>query len=155
MFTTNYFLSLRNVLSHRLHPADVICNNVQPAQPGQVVNCMYYQKGIFRVEPLALPTERPPHENSSYTCVLSLFRSAFAPFHSFTVLVSTRGFISVPVSNQGPVLVLQRFVSFPGLKNETYTCVLSLFRSAFAPFHSFTVLVSTRGLLVSNQGPGD
>ena len=44
------------------------------------------------------------------------------------------------------VLVLLRFVSFPGLKNEAYTCVLSLFRRAFAPFHSFTVLVSTRGL---------
>ena len=43
------------------------------------------------------------------------------------------------------VLVLLRFVSFPGLKNEAYTCVLSLFRRAFAPFHSFTVLVSTRG----------
>jgi len=43
------------------------------------------------------------------------------------------------------VLVLVRFVSFPGLKNEAYTCVLSLFRRAFAPFHSFTVLVSTRG----------
>ena len=46
--------------------------------------------------------------------------------------------------------VFQRFVSFPGLKNEAYTCVLSLFRGAFAPFHSFTVLVSTRGLPVSN-----
>ena len=44
------------------------------------------------------------------------------------------------------VIVLLRFVSFPGLKNEAYTCVLSLFRRAFAPFHSFTVLVSTRGL---------
>ena len=43
------------------------------------------------------------------------------------------------------VLVLQRFVSFPGLKNEAYTCVLSLFRRAFAPFHNFTVLVSTLG----------
>ena len=43
------------------------------------------------------------------------------------------------------VLVLLRFVSFPGLKNEAYTCVLSLFRRAFAPFHSFTVLVSIRG----------
>ena len=43
------------------------------------------------------------------------------------------------------VLVLLRFVSFPELKNEAYTCVLSLFRRAFAPFHSFTVLVSTRG----------
>ena len=43
------------------------------------------------------------------------------------------------------VLVLLRFVSFPGLKNEAYTCVLSLFRRAFAPFHGFTVLVSTRG----------
>ena len=43
------------------------------------------------------------------------------------------------------VLVLLRFVSFPGLKNEAYTCVLSLFRRAFAPFQSFTVLVSTRG----------
>ena len=43
------------------------------------------------------------------------------------------------------VLVLQRFVSFPGLKNEAYTCVLSFFRRAFAPFHSFTLLVSTRG----------
>ena len=48
------------------------------------------------------------------------------------------------------VPVLQRFVSFPGLKNEAYSCVLSLFRRAFAPFHSFTVLVSTRGLPVSN-----
>ena len=43
------------------------------------------------------------------------------------------------------VLVLQRFVSFPGLKNEAYTCVLSFFRRAFAPFHSFTLLVSTLG----------
>ena len=43
------------------------------------------------------------------------------------------------------VLVLLRFVSFPGLKNEAYTCVRSLFRRAVAPFHSFTVLVSTRG----------
>ena len=43
------------------------------------------------------------------------------------------------------VLVLLRFVSFPGLKNEAYTCVLSLFRRAFAPFHSFTVLDSIRG----------
>ena len=43
------------------------------------------------------------------------------------------------------VLVLLRFVSFPGLKNKAYTCVLSLCRRAFAPFHSFTVLVSTRG----------
>ena len=45
------------------------------------------------------------------------------------------------------VLVLQRFVSFRGLKNEAapYTCVLSLFRRASVPFHSFTALVSTRG----------
>ena len=43
------------------------------------------------------------------------------------------------------VLVLQRFVSFPGLKDEAYTCVLSLFRRAFASFHSFTLLVSTCG----------
>ena len=43
------------------------------------------------------------------------------------------------------ILVLLCFVSFPGLKNEAYTCVLSLFRRAFAPFHSFTVLLSTRG----------
>ena len=43
------------------------------------------------------------------------------------------------------VLVLPRFVSFLGLKNEAYTCVLSLFRRAFVPFHSFTMLVSTRG----------
>ena len=43
------------------------------------------------------------------------------------------------------VLVLLRLVSFPGLKNEAYTCVLSLFGRAFASFHSFTVLVSTRG----------
>ena len=43
------------------------------------------------------------------------------------------------------LLVSLRFVSFPGLKNEAYTCVLSLFRKAFAPFHSFTMLVSTRG----------
>ena len=28
MFITNYFLSLRNVLSHRSRSADVICNNV-------------------------------------------------------------------------------------------------------------------------------
>ena len=42
------------------------------------------------------------------------------------------------------LLVSLRFVSFPGLKNEAYTCVLSLFRRAFAPFHSFTILVSTR-----------
>ena len=41
---------------------------------------------------------------------------------------------------------LPGFDSFPGLKNEAYTCILSLFRRAFAPFHSFTVLVSTRGL---------
>ena len=43
------------------------------------------------------------------------------------------------------VHVLQRFVSFLGLNNEAYTCVLSLFRRAFVPFHSFTMLVSTRG----------
>ena len=45
------------------------------------------------------------------------------------------------------ILVLQGFVSFLGLKNEAaaYICVLSLFRRAFVPFHSFTVLVSTRG----------
>ena len=48
------------------------------------------------------------------------------------------------------VSVLQRFVPFPGLKNEAYTRALSLFRGPFAPFHSFTVLVSTRGLPVSN-----
>ena len=57
------------------------------------------------------------------------------------------------------VLVLLRFVSFPGLKNEAYTCVLSLFRRAFAPFHSFTVLVSTRGFKRASpsriKGPGD
>ena len=35
------------------------------------------------------------------------------------------------------VLVLQCFVSFLALKNEAYTCVLSLFRRAFVPFHSF------------------
>ena len=43
------------------------------------------------------------------------------------------------------VLVLLRSVSFPGLKNEAYTCVLSFSGGAFALFHSFTVLVSTRG----------
>ena len=32
------------------------------------------------------------HQRNSLECVLSLFRRAFAPFHSFTVLVSTRGF---------------------------------------------------------------
>ena len=57
------------------------------------------------------------------------------------------------------VIVLLRFVSFPGLKNEAYTCVLSLFRRAFAPFHSFTVLVSTRGFKPASpsriKGPGD
>ena len=64
------------------------------------------------------------------------------------------------------LLVLLRFVSFPGLKNEAYTCVLSLFRRAFAPFHSFTVpfhiftvLVSTRGFKRASpsqkNGPGD
>ena len=57
------------------------------------------------------------------------------------------------------VLVLLRFVSFPGLKNEAYTCVLSLFRRAFAPFHSFTVLVSTRGFKRASpsqiKGPGN
>ena len=64
------------------------------------------------------------------------------------------------------VFVLLRFVSFPGLKNEAYTCVLSLFRRAFAPFHSFTVpfhiftvLVSTRGFKRASRsqkkGPGD
>ena len=61
------------------------------------------------------------------------------------------------------VLVLLRFVSFPRLKNEAYTCVLSLFRRAFAPlnsftvpFHSFTVLVSTRGFKRASLelGPG-
>ena len=59
------------------------------------------------------------------------------------------------------VLVLLRFVSFPGLNNEAYTCVLSMFRRAFAPFHSFTVLVSTRGFKLAStspsriKGPGD
>ena len=57
------------------------------------------------------------------------------------------------------VLVLLRFVSFSGLKNEAYTCVLSLFRRVFAPFHSFTVLVSTRGFKRASpsriKGPGD
>ena len=56
------------------------------------------------------------------------------------------------------VLVLQRFVSFLGLKNEAiYTCVLSLFRRAFVPFYSFTVLVSTRGFKRASLelGPGD
>ena len=54
---------------------------------------------------------------------------------------------------------LPRFDSFPGLKNEAYTCILSLFRRAFAPFHSFTVLVSTRGFKRASpsriKGPGD
>ena len=57
------------------------------------------------------------------------------------------------------VLVLLRFVSFPGLKNEAYMCVLSLFRRTSAPFHSFTVLVSTRGFKRASpsriKGPGD
>ena len=57
------------------------------------------------------------------------------------------------------VLVLQRFVSFLGLKNEAaaYTCVRSLFRRAFVPFHSFNVLVSTRGFKRASLelGPGD
>ena len=57
------------------------------------------------------------------------------------------------------VLILLRFVSFPGLKNDAYTCVLSLFRRAFAPFYSFTVLVSTRGFERASpsriKGPGD
>ena len=48
------------------------------------------------------------------------------------------------------VLVLLRFVSFPGLKNEAYTCVLSLFRRAFAPFHSFKRASPSR-----IKGPGD
>ena len=54
------------------------------------------------------------------------------------------------------VLVLLLFALFPGLKNEAYTCVLSLFRRAFAPFHSFTVLVSTRGFKRASLelGPG-
>ena len=43
------------------------------------------------------------------------------------------------------LLVSLRFVSFPELKNEAYICVLSLFRRAFSPFHSFTMLASTRG----------
>ena len=43
------------------------------------------------------------------------------------------------------LLVSLRFVSFPGLKNEAYICVLSWFRRAFSPFHSFTMLPSTRG----------
>ena len=41
-------------------------------------------------------------------------------------------------------LFCMRFVSFRGLKIEAYTCLLSLFRTDFAPFHCFTVLVSTR-----------
>ena len=57
------------------------------------------------------------------------------------------------------VLILLCFVSFPGLKNDAYTCVMSLFRRAFAPFYSFTVLVSTRGFERASpsriRGPGD
>ena len=57
------------------------------------------------------------------------------------------------------VLVLLRFVSFPGLKNDAYTCVLSLFCRVFAPFYSFTVLVSARGFKRASpsrkKGPGD
>ena len=45
------------------------------------------------------------------------------------------------------VLVLQRFVSFPLLKNEAYNCVLSLFRRAFAPFH---MLVLTHGFKLAS-----
>ena len=56
-------------------------------------------------------------------------------------------------------LVLLRFVSFSRLKNEGYICVLSLFRRAFAPFHSFTVLVSTLGFKCASpsriKGLGD
>ena len=46
--------------------------------------------------------------------------------------------------------------SFLGLKNEAYTFVLSLFRGTFVPFHSFTVLVSNRGLKSASLelGPG-
>ena len=55
------------------------------------------------------------------------------------------------------VLILLHFVSFPGLKNDAYTCVLSMFRRAFAPFYSFTVLVSTRGFerASPSRGLGD
>ena len=54
------------------------------------------------------------------------------------------------------VLVLQRFVSFPELKNEAYTCVPSLFRRAFAPpaLPCLFRLVAL-SVPVANQGPGD
>ena len=45
----------------------------------------------------------------------------------------------------GVRIVLQRFVSFYGLKNEAYTRVLSLFRKALVPFHGFSVLVFDSG----------
>ena len=57
------------------------------------------------------------------------------------------------------VLALLPFVSFSGLKKEAYTCVLSLFRRVFAPFHRFTVLVSTRSFKRDSpsriKGPGN
>ena len=58
--------------------------------------------------------------------------------------------------NVDVLVQLPRFDSFPGLKNEAYTCILSLFRRAFAPFHSFIVLVSTRGFKRASLelGPG-
>ena len=46
------------------------------------------------------------------------------------------------------VLVLQRFVSFLGLKNEAYTCVLSLFRRALSRFIALPCLFQLVALSV-------
>ena len=48
------------------------------------VKSFYYQRSeLFNEVPIGL---------RSLTCVVSSFRRAFAPFHSFTLLVLTRGF---------------------------------------------------------------
>ena len=79
----------------------------------------------------------------SLTSVVSFIAHRGRRIHPFARLLFR--FMVQRTRHNLDVLVLLRFVSFPGLKNEAYTCVLSLFRRAFAPFHSFTVLVSTRG----------
>jgi len=66
MVAANYFLSLRNVQSHRSSSADLICNVLEICSlkriHGEAFNCTT-RKVFFRVEPLVLPTEKPPHEN--------------------------------------------------------------------------------------------
>ena len=95
---------------------------------------------LFREQPVLVPCEQGLLSQLCCSLHSSQRKASVHPFARllFRFMLQRTRHINVDL------LVSLRFVSFPGLKNEAYTCVLSLFRRAFAPLHSFTMLVSTR-----------